>query len=84
MRPRAERSREPAMGRGSLKREGGGSRSDRCSRKPGIHLDCVVPEHLDVIQRVSVEALPDQAELLEHVVGHGDEAATDPGRRGAC
>src|SRR5689334_19186525 len=39
--------------------------------EPETRLDRVVPEHLHGIQRVFVEVLAHQRELLEQVVGHG-------------
>jgi hypothetical protein len=40
-------------------------------------LDRVISEHLHRVQRVFVEVLADQGELLEQVVGDGDDVAAD-------
>src|SRR5262245_3845856 len=39
--------------------------------------DRVAPEHLDGLQRIGVEILVDQAQLVEDVVGHRDDVAAD-------
>ena len=52
--------------------------------EPEPRLDRVVAEHLHGVERVLVEVLADQRELLEQVVGDGDDVAAESSRRGRC
>ncbi len=61
-----------------MRRGGGGQSTGRASYSESVRrLDRIVAEHLDGVERILVEGLADEAELLEDVRRGGDDVAAD-------